>query len=149
MAAFNCTESLHLPGHPMTAVVLTTVVKLTHPMKIVICLLGFEQMWNLVLYIKGRLYTKNSKTGYQEKYFNSKEVINWRKLHTEELHNFYSSQNVFRINLRRDIDGLWQVKNLYKILLETLKELDHTEHLSIWYDVIQEENGRCGQELLA
>jgi len=34
------------------------------------------------------------------------EVIDWRKLHTEELHNFYSSQNVIRINLRREMDRL-------------------------------------------
>jgi len=34
------------------------------------------------------------------------EVIDWRKLHTEELNNLYSSQNVIRINLRREMDGL-------------------------------------------
>jgi hypothetical protein len=34
------------------------------------------------------------------------EVRDWRKLHTGELHNFYSSHNVIRINLRREMDGL-------------------------------------------
>ena len=41
------------------------------------------------------------------KIFESKrdeEVIDWRKLHTAELRNFYSLQNFIRIKLRREMD---------------------------------------------
>jgi len=61
----------------------------------------------LVLHIKGEGTPGIPKQDTEENILiQREEVIDRRKLHTEGLHNFYCSQNVIRINLRREMDGL-------------------------------------------
>jgi hypothetical protein len=95
------------PAFAMTAVVLTTVLKLTHPMKIVILLAGFLTGVKFGLSLREECTPRIPKQDTEENILiQREEVIDWRKLHTEGLHNLYSSQNVIRINLRREMDGL-------------------------------------------
>jgi len=38
----------------------------------------------------------------------------WRKLHTEELHNLYSSPNVISVIKSRRMNGVWRVARMEK-----------------------------------
>jgi hypothetical protein len=90
----------------MTAVVLTTVLKLTHPVKtnFACWVLNRCEIWSFTL--REECTPRISKQDTEENILiQREEVIDRRKLHTG-LHNFYSSQNVIRINLRREMDGL-------------------------------------------
>jgi hypothetical protein len=56
----------------------------------------------------------------------------WRKLHNKELHNLYLSPNVRMIKSRRirwvgHVAGREMIRNVYTILLESLKGRDHLE----------------------
>jgi hypothetical protein len=57
----------------------------------------------------------------------------WRKLHSEELHNLYSSPDIIRqIKSRRmrwagHVARMGEKKKVYKVLGESLKERDHSE----------------------
>jgi hypothetical protein len=60
------------------------------------------------------------------------EVVGgWRKLHNEELHNFYCSPSLIRINKSRRMRWAGNVarmeteRNAYRILVASRKERDH------------------------
>jgi hypothetical protein len=61
----------------------------------------------------------------------------WRRLHNEELHNLYTSQNVIRmIKSRRmrwaeQVVRMVEIRNTYKLLSENLKGRDHSEDLGV------------------
>jgi hypothetical protein len=62
----------------------------------------------LVSDIKGLSYTEGVKNRVLREIFGPKrdEVIgDWRKLHTEELHNLYSSPKIIRMIKSRRING--------------------------------------------
>jgi len=57
----------------------------------------------------------------------------WRRLHNEELYNFYSSSNMIRVIMSRRmrwagrVTRMGQARNACNILLENLKGRDHSE----------------------
>jgi hypothetical protein len=61
----------------------------------------------------------------------------WKRLHNEEFHNFYSSQNVSRaIKARRmkmveHIARTENKRNAYKVLVKKLKGRDHLEDVDV------------------
>jgi hypothetical protein len=61
----------------------------------------------------------------------------WRKLHSEELHNLYSSPYIVRMIISRrmrwagHVVCMGEIGNAYKIWLESLKGRDHSENLDI------------------
>jgi hypothetical protein len=69
------------------------------------------------------------------------EIIGgWRKLHTEELHNLYSSPNIIRMIESRSMRWAGYVarmgrrrrrRRIYKILMRNQKERDHKEDLDV------------------
>jgi hypothetical protein len=60
-----------------------------------------------------------------------------RKLNHEELHSLYYSPNVIRIiksrrmRLAGHVACMGEMRNAYKILVESLKETDHSEDLGV------------------
>jgi hypothetical protein len=61
----------------------------------------------------------------------------WRKLHSEELHNLYSSPDIIRqVKSRRmrwagHVARMGEERKVYKILVESPKERDHLEDQSV------------------
>jgi hypothetical protein len=57
----------------------------------------------------------------------------WRKLHNEVLHNLHSSPNIIRQIKSRQlrwaghVTHMGEERNVYKVLVESLKERDHSE----------------------
>jgi hypothetical protein len=67
----------------------------------------------------------------------------WRRLHNEELHNLYASQNFIKVMKARSITWAEHVAhtgeiNAYKILVQKLKGRDHLEDLGIGGKIILE-----------
>jgi hypothetical protein len=65
-----------------------------------------------------------------------KEVVGgWRRLHNEELHNFYASPNIIRVIKSRGmrwvghIANIGEMRNVYKILVRKPEGRDHVEDL--------------------
>jgi hypothetical protein len=62
-----------------------------------------------------------------------KVIGDWRKLHNEELHNLYSSQNIIRqiksrkIRWAGHVARMGEVRNVYRVLVGCQKERDHLE----------------------
>jgi hypothetical protein len=66
------------------------------------------------------------------------EVVgDWRRLHNEELHNFYLSQNIITVIRSRrmrwagHVAWMGEMRNAYSILMENLKEKDYSEELGL------------------
>jgi hypothetical protein len=66
------------------------------------------------------------------------EVVgSWRKLHNEELHNFYASPNIitviksWRMRWAGHVRRKREMKNAYKVWSENQKEGDHLEDLGV------------------
>jgi hypothetical protein len=84
----------------------------------------------------------------------------WRKLHDTELHNLYSSPNILRMIKARKMKLvghaalMGEMRNEYKICLQSLKGRDHSEHLDVdgkmilkW--ILGQQGGNCEPCILA
>jgi hypothetical protein len=61
----------------------------------------------------------------------------WRKLHNEEPHDLYSSSDIIRVIKTKMmrwagyVERLGEMKNAYKLYLESLKGGDHSEDTGV------------------
>jgi hypothetical protein len=67
----------------------------------------------------------------------------WRRLHNEELHNFYASPNITAIKSRRmswaeHVACMGEARNAYNILVGNLKDRGHLEDLNVDRRIILE-----------
>jgi hypothetical protein len=78
--------------------------------------LYFVWVWNLVSHFRGRAKTEGVLRGV---FGPKREEVGggWRRLHNEELHNLYTSQNIIRMTKSRMIIRMEHIRNTYKMLV--------------------------------